>query len=115
MKLQEYKNSGFELNEPDYQFRGIYFVGTCGSYPEQYDCYVLNKGVKYQAGYCRLRGGMFRVYFPDITTDNCELLHQQTIGPQATGSFYNERQRIIMLEYVAGLIHEKLSKGVTYE
>lgn len=114
MKLQEYRNGGFELNEPDYQFRDIYFVGTCGSYPEQYDCYVLNEGVKYQVGYCRLRGGMFRVYFPDILTDNCLLLLEHNMGI-GCGSFYDERQRISMLEYAAERIQQQLSKGVTYE
>lgn len=111
VRLQEYSNGGFELNEPDYKFDDIYFVGTCGSHPEQYDCYIVDsEEKKLQAGYLRLRGGVFKVYFPDILTDDCELLLWHGMQDDTCGEFDDEEQRVSMLMLAAELIKARLNK-----
>ena len=90
--LEVYQNQGFEHNPADYAFLGLEFIGTCGSFPEQYDVVWTDNGVRYQVGYVRLRGGVFSVYFPDVTGFQAPLwYHAFATGNR--GSFDTEEER----------------------
>lgn len=104
-KLQEYTNGGFELNEHDYHFNDIYFVGTCGSFPEQYDCYITDsEGEKFQVGYVRLRGGYLTCQFSDV---GCETIYEY-LFESLIGSFRTENERLFHLDIISSVICNKL-------
>ena len=105
--LEVYQNQGFELNEPDYVIQGLGFIGTCGSFPEQYDIIWTDNGVKYQVGYVRLRGGYFAVYFPDVDIET-KPLHSTTFIGCNKGSFDCEESRLIYLDIAARFIKQAL-------
>lgn len=101
--LEVYQNQGFELNEPDYVIQGLEFVGTCGSFPEQYDVIWTDNGVRYQVGYVRLRGGYFAVYFPGVGFSRAPLFSKQfEVGH--CGSFDDEETRLNYLGVAAKVI-----------
>ena len=104
-ELQPYTNGGFEQNEPDYVFYNIEFVGTCGSYPEQYDCVYNHKGTRYQVGYVRLWGGRLRCYFPDV---GGELIYAEDFDERHMGDFYDEDSRVHYLELIAEELVDEL-------
>lgn len=105
--LEVYQNQGFELNEPDYVIQGLEFIGTCGSFPEQYDVVWTDDGVRYQVGYVRLRGGYFAVYFPDVDIEAKPLYSITFIGCNK-GSFDCEESRLIYLNTAARFIKHAL-------
>ena len=105
--LEVYQNQGFELNEPDYVIQGLDFIGTCGSFPEQYDVVWIDNGVKYQVGYVRLRGGYFAVYFPGVDIETKPLFSTTFICGNK-GSFDCEETRLIYLDIAARFIKHAL-------
>jgi len=109
MKLQKYTNGGYENNPPDYVIQELNFIGTCGSCPEQYD--VVNSD-GYYVGYIRLRGGNFRVEFPDI---NGMTLFTDRFEDNWKGCFDSEDERMKYLEIAATCINEELSKFHQYD
>lgn len=101
--LQVYENEGFELNEPDYKFGNLEFVGTCGSFPEQYDI-VYNTGtIRYQVGYFRLRGGRSSATVPDVL--GTEVYCKMHDNPRK-GEFSSEKERLSTLTLVANAINK---------
>ena len=113
--LEVYQNQGFEHNPADYTILGLEFIGTCGSFPEQYDVVWSDKGVRYQVGDTRLRGGYFAVYFPDVTSEVIPapiFSHVFEVGNR--GSFDDEETRLAYLGVAAKVIKyalEDLSQG----
>lgn len=113
--LEVYQNQGFELNEPDYVIQGLDFIGTCGSFPEQYDVVWVDNGVRYQVGYVRLRGGYFAVYFNDVASEVISaplFSHVFEVGNR--GSFDDEETRLNYLGVAAKVIKyalDDLSQG----
>lgn len=110
--LEVYRNQGFEHNPADYTFLGLEFIGTCGSFPEQYDVVWTDNGVRYQVGYVRLRGGYFAVYFPDIqfigSGFRCPIYdYKFEHGNQ--GSFDDENIRCVYLHVAASKIKYALN------
>jgi hypothetical protein len=101
---QPYVNQGYEHNKPDYVFHGLSFIGTCGSYPEQYD--VVNAGMQ-QVGYVRLRGGRLKVYFPDV---DGELVYLHFFEEKYKGCFDNEEERVQYLEDIAFMLDRKIQQ-----
>ena len=101
--LEVYQNQGFELNPPDYVIQGLEFIGTCGSFPEQYDVVWIDNGVKYQVGYVRLRGGYFAVYFPGVGFSMARLFSKQFESGHR-GSFDDEETRLNYLGVAAKVI-----------
>lgn len=106
--LHIYENGGFELNPADYIIEGLEFVGTCGSYPEQYDVVMTCESNRYQVGYVRLRGGRFAVSFPDAGWDN--IIYEYHFDNKFKGSFENETERLAFLNIAASEINKKLNK-----
>lgn len=73
---------------------------TCGACPEQYD--VFDSDGK-QSGYIRLRGGNFRVYYPDT---GGELVFYHRFEDDAwKGMFDNEEEREFFLTEAVKAIH----------
>jgi hypothetical protein len=99
--LETYSNGGFELNKPDYVFNNFEFIGTCGSFPEQYDIVLNVDNVRVQAGYVRLRGGRLQVSVPDTSK---ELIHSVEYTKNK-GSFATEEERVNTLKYVSDKLH----------
>lgn len=104
-KLKEYTNGGFELNKPDYSIANIYFVLTCGGCPEQYDCYITDRGKKYQVGYVRLRWGGLSCDFPDVVG---EIIFKHNFSDGFKGGFDNEKERVQYLALISMNIWDKL-------
>ena len=104
-----YENQGFEHSEPDYVILGLDFIGTCGSFPEQYDVVMNVNGVRTQVGYIRLRGGNFYVYSPDINLDNNFLYHKHFENGNR-GSFDSEELREEYLTLAASLIQFNMKR-----
>ena len=78
-------------------------VLTCPCCPEQYD--VLDAEGK-QSGYIRLRGGNFRVYYPDT---GGELVFYHRFEDDAwKGMFDNEEEREKYLTEAVKAIHNKI-------
>lgn len=102
--LQKYSNEGYESNTPAYIIQGLNFIGTCGSCPEQYD--VVNS-LGMQVGYLRLRGGNFRVEFPDV---NGITLFANKFEDNWKGCFDSEEERMKYLEIAAICINKQLRK-----
>lgn len=75
-------------------------VLTCQCCPEQYD--VLDAEGK-QVGYIRLRGGNFRVYYPD--TGGELVFYHCFEGDQFKGMFDNEEEREFFLTEAVKAIH----------
>ena len=105
--LEVYQNQGFELNEPDYVIQDLEFIGTCGSFPEQYDVVWTDNRVRYRVGYVRLRGGYFAVYFPGVDIETKPLYSTTFIGCNK-GSFDCEESRLIYLNTAARFIKHAL-------
>lgn len=104
-KLKEYTNGGFELNKPDYSIANISFVLTCGGCPEQYDCYITDRGKKYQVGYVRLRGGVLSCCFPDVGD---QFIYGHMFSDDLKGGFDNETERLKYLTLISMSIWDKL-------
>jgi len=100
--LLTYSNGGFELNQPDYVFNNFEFIGTCGSFPEQYDVVLNVDNVRVQAGYVRLRGGWLGVYVPDTCQ---ELIHFVEYTEKNKGSFSGEDERVSTLKIISDKLH----------
>ena len=113
--FEVYQNQGFEHNPADYTILGLEFIGTCGSFPEQYDVVWTDNGdstrqgsgseVRYQVGYVRLRGGYFAVYFHDVTSEVIPapiFSHVFEVGNR--GSFDDEETRLAYLGVAAKVI-----------
>ena len=78
-------------------------ICTCQCCPEQYD--VLDSEGK-QSGYIRLRGGNFRVYYPDT---GGELVFYHRFEEDAwKGMFDNEEEREKYLTEAVKAIHNKI-------
>jgi len=104
-KAIELRSYIYSNNEPpDYIIQGLDFIGTCGSCPEQYDV-VNSSGV--QVGYIRLRGGNFRVEFPDV---NGMTLFADKFEDNWKGCFDSEDERMEYLEIAANCINKQLRK-----
>lgn len=113
MKLQKYTNGWYEDNAPDYVIQDLNFIGTCGSCPEQYD--VVNSD-GYYVGYLRLRGGLFKVQFPNADGVNLfmDLFIDRFGGNNLKGCFDSEEERIDYLEIAATCINKQLSKFMNH-
>ena len=84
------------------QILGYTLKMTCGACPEQYD--VFDSDGK-QSGYIRLRGGNFRVYYPDT---GGELVFYHHFEDDAwKGMFDNEEREFFLTEAVKTL-HNKI-------
>ena len=78
-------------------------VLTCQCCPEQYD--VFDSDGK-QSGYIRLRGGNFRVYYPDT---GGELVFYHRFEKDAwKGMFDNEEEREFFLTEAVKALHNKI-------
>ena len=76
---------------------------TCPCCPEQYD--VLDAEGK-QSGYIRLRGGNFRVYYPD--TGGELVFYHRFEDDEWKGMFYNHEEREFFLTEAVKAIHNKI-------
>ena len=106
-------NSEFIKNEPDYIFNDLMFIGTCGSFPEQYDVVYKSEFDQqlYQVGYVRLRGSKLYCAFPDVG-ENIIYYHEYS-NPPSIGSFPNEVERVYHLEQIALKIKQTL-ESISY-
>lgn len=104
--LREYENQGFEQNPADYVLLGLEFIGTCGSFPEQYDVVKDIAGMRYQVGYVRLRGGKFSVYSPDLGYPRAPVF--QHTFEETMGCFKDEDTRLKYLAVAAKVINYEL-------
>lgn len=110
MQYKEYTNQGYEHNLPSYIIKGLEFICTCSSFPEQYDV-VYNTGEKrYQVGYVRLRHGTFRVIHPDCT-DDCILY--KSFDNHMMGVFEEESSRLEHLQKAAEEIRKQFKVILT--
>ena len=75
---------------------------TCPCCPEQYD--VLNAEGK-RSGYIRLRGGNFRVYYPDT---GGELVFYHRFDDAWKGIFVDDEEREQYLTEAVKAIHNKI-------
>lgn len=107
-EVKEYINQGFEHNEADYTFGDFEFIGTCGSFPEQYDVVIKREGVRYQVGYIRLRHGTAFLYAPDIFDT---LVYRIEYENRCKGCFVNEEERVVELQFFALVLHKYYLKG----
>ena len=78
-------------------------VLTCGACPEQYD--VFDSDGK-QSGYIRLRGGNFRVYYPD-TGGELVFYHRFEDYP-LMGMFSDDKEREFFLTEAVKALHNKI-------
>lgn len=108
-KVQEYFNGGFEHNEADYTFGDFEFIGTCGSFPEQYDVLIKREGIRYQVGYIRLRHGQLALYAPDFF-DSIVYVFEYDDEPRK-GCFHTEDERVVELQFLALVLHKYYLKG----
>ena len=76
---------------------------TCGACPEQHD--VFDSEGK-QSGYIRLRGGNFRVYYPD-TGGELVFYHRFEDYP-LMGMFSDDKEREFFLTEAVKAIHNKI-------
>jgi len=109
--LEVYQNQGFEHAPAVYTILGLEFIGTCGSFPEQYDVVWTDNGVRYQVGYARLRGGYFAVYFP-IQSIGSEFrcpIYDYKFRHGNQGSFDDENVRRVHLHIAASRIKHALN------
>lgn len=109
--LKIYENQGFEHGPADYVFDNIEFIGTCVSYPEQYDVVLAKDGRRYQVGYVRLRGGKLRVECPDVYG---KIVYSGFFEDSLKGVFDDEEERLEHLESISEAIEWWL-KGEGYE
>ena len=77
-------------------------VLTCQCYPEQYD--VLDTEGK-QSGYIRLRGGNFRVYYPDT---GGELVFCHRFEDDAWKGMFDDEEREQYLTEAVKALHNKI-------
>ena len=82
------------------QILGYTLKMTCGACPEQYD--VFDSEGK-QVGYLRLRGGNFRVYYPD-TGGELVFYHRFEDYP-LMGMFSDDKEREFFLTEAVKAIH----------
>lgn len=82
--------------------KGLEFIQTCGSCPEQYD--VKDRDGN-QVGYVRLRYGMLYSEYPDC---GGEVIYRAPIGDSYCGSFNDESERLIHLNRIADKLLKKL-------
>lgn len=111
-EVQEYNNQGFEHNEADYTFGDFEFIGTCGSFPEQYDVVIKREDKRYQVGYVRLRGGQLALYAPDCLDDLVYLVEYD--NEPYKGYFSNEDERVVELQFLAFVLHKYYLKGANH-
>ena len=78
-------------------------VLTCPCCPEQYD--VFDAEGK-QSGYIRLRGGNFRVYYPN--TGGELVFYHRFEDDEWKGMFYNDEEREQYLTEAVKAIHNKI-------
>jgi len=100
----------FKDNEPDYVFHDLMFIGTCRSFPEQYD--VVYRGLDgelYQVGYVRLRGGKLSCSYPDVGHPIIYTFNYDEL----IGEFPNECERTYYLNEIAIKIKETL-EGISH-
>lgn len=109
-EVQEYINQGFELNEADYIVGDFEFIGTCGSFPEQYDVVIKREGIRYQVGYVRLRGGRLALQAPDCFDDLVYVFEYE--DEPIKGCFHTEEERVVELQFLALVLHKYYLKGV---
>ena len=81
-------------------------VLTCPCCPEQYD--VLDAEGK-QSGYIRLRGGNFRVYYPD-TGGELVFYHRFEDYP-LMGMFSDDKEREFFLTEAVKAIHSRIQEA----
>lgn len=98
-----YDYQGYEVN---YTIQGLGFVGTCGSFPEQYDVVYFSEGKPYQVGYVRLRGGRLYCTFPDVLSET--IYYYDYNDDKYRGEFIDEVDRSYHLNLIAYAIHRKL-------
>ena len=79
---------------------------TCGACPEQYD--VLDAEGK-QSGYIRLRGGNFRVYYPD--TGGELVFYHHFENDSWKGMFDNEEREFFLTEAVKAIHNHERRKN----
>lgn len=87
---------GKEIN-----IKGLRFVLTCGSCPEQYDVYRGNR----QVGYVRLRHSVIRADYPTCAG---ETVFRSPYGNSDTGMFLNDEDRMEYLEKIAVIIKDRI-------
>ncbi len=75
---------------------------TCGACPEQYD--VFDSDGK-QSGYIRLRGGNFRVYYPDT---GGELVFYHRFEEDVWKGMFDNKEREQYLTEAVKAIHNKI-------
>jgi hypothetical protein len=90
------------MNEPSYIIDGLKFYQTCIACPEQYD--VFDQSDK-QVGYLRLRGGWFRVDYPECLMETIYEHH----FPDTFKGCFDEDERNTFLKIAAQKIKERLS------
>lgn len=100
-------DSEFMLNQPDYIFHDLLFIGTCGSCPEQYDVVYKSPFDEklYQVGYVRLRGGRLYCAFPDVGGN---IIYTHNYTEPLLGTFPNEVERVYYLQEIALKIKQTL-------
>ena len=81
--------------------KGLKFVQTCESCPEQYDVFKRDELV----GYVRLRWGLLICEYPDVGGD---CIYSAYIGNGWNGNFENRIQRKKHLKIIANKILDKL-------
>jgi len=99
--MKPYELNGYEIN---YKIGDFGFVGTCGSFPEQYDIIYINGSEMSQVGYLRLRHGRILCYFPDI---NEELIYQYYYD-KPIGEFLDEWDRSYHMNNIIYILKKKL-------
>ena len=78
-------------------------VLTCQCCPEQYDVFASDGK---QSGYIRLRGGNFRVYYPD--TGGELVFYHCFEGDQFKGMFDNDEEREQYLTEAVKALHNRI-------
>lgn len=87
-----------ELAKKLYAKNGFDLQLTCSACPEQYDVFFEGK----QAGYLRLRGGYFRVEYPDVMSETILEAY-----PGGDGIF-NDNERLFFLTKSLRAIQHKM-------
>ena len=83
--------------------KGLEFIETCDSCPEQYNVYDKNNNI---VGYVRLRWGNLICRCPNANGDT---IYSVAIGDALTGIFEDNLQRICHLTAIADKLNEQLS------
>ncbi|MEK6852958.1 MAG: hypothetical protein AABX59_03705 [Nanoarchaeota archaeon] len=86
--------------------KGLDFIETCSSCPEQYEVFKDKKEV----GYVRLRWGSLRVDYPKC---GAETIFDHDFKDNLLGCFPNDESREVFLNEIANRINERLILKLT--